>query len=328
VGAGSLVITEIRLAGSNPDDFNLTRADCQGRRLDQSQSCIVELIFKPTGGGTRTASLIAADDTGAAPLDVPLSGVGLVPDRPDLVITDLRVITGPTRINQVAPGIALPLTVVIQNQGKAEADTFTSLVCEGQDDSCANALFRLSFNTTTPLLPGQTVTFSGVGQLPPELAGQRIFVNAKADSCLGFEGDSEVCRVVESNEANNGFVLPVQLPKPDTPPEVVITGPDADLTLDATDFDREQDVGFVTVTMRGQATDAEDGSLPDAALVWTTDQSELQDAELGTGVEIKTQLYTPLCNTTTHTITLTATDLDGNERTATRNITVKSFCVE
>jgi hypothetical protein len=47
---------------------------------------------------------------------------------------------------------------------------------------------------------------------------------------------------------------------------------------------------------------------------------------LGQGSVIKAQLYTPECDTTTHIITLTATDRDGNQGTATRAITVTSFC--
>jgi hypothetical protein len=66
--------------------------------------------------------------------------------------------------------------------------------------------------------------------------------------------------------------------------------------------------------LTGDGYDADDGALPDERLVWTSDR----DGTLGTG---QTLVTTPL-SAGRHTITLTATDRDGNTATATIVLTV------
>ena len=74
------------------------------------------------------------------------------------------------------------------------------------------------------------------------------------------------------------------------------------------------------------ATDPEDGELTGSALVWTTDQTAIQDAALGTGKTVKVRLYSDTCTGTRHEITLTATDSSGNVRTALRRIFIWTLC--
>jgi len=63
-------------------------------------------------------------------------------------------------------------------------------------------------------------------------------------------------------------------------------------------------------------------------LVWRTNQTELQDSVLGYGNEIQARLVTNSCSGTTHEITLTATDSNLNEVTATVTVIVYPYCVE
>jgi hypothetical protein len=82
----------------------------------------------------------------------------------------------------------------------------------------------------------------------------------------------------------------------------------------------------MTVTLTGEGTDPEDGSLTGASLVWSSDI----DGVLGTGASLDVVLSGPPspCNPEyiVHTITLTVTDSSGRTATHQIRIHVGSFC--
>lgn len=86
-------------------------------------------------------------------------------------------------------------------------------------------------------------------------------------------------------------------------PSVTIFGPDPGLAQPASD----------PVFLDGTAVDPEDGTLPDSSLQWS---SSLQGT-LGTGAQLTTSLQPG-----SHTITLTATDSNGNTATASTNVLI------
>jgi hypothetical protein len=82
------------------------------------------------------------------------------------------------------------------------------------------------------------------------------------------------------------------------------------------DFDRGSGYWYVDVRPRATAEDAEDGRLTGSAIEWVTDRTDLQPALLGTG-EQPTLRLRGMCTGDRHTITVRATDSDGNVRTRT-----------
>jgi hypothetical protein len=80
------------------------------------------------------------------------------------------------------------------------------------------------------------------------------------------------------------------------------------------------------ITLRGSATDPEDGTLTGSSLVWFSDR----DGQLGTGQQINVVLSGPAtpCNPeiVTHTITLRATDSNGHVVSVTLRISVGQVC--
>jgi hypothetical protein len=52
-------VGRINLGGAHPDDFRITTQSCTGRALNPDASCTVEIEFRPTGSGYRSALLIA-----------------------------------------------------------------------------------------------------------------------------------------------------------------------------------------------------------------------------------------------------------------------------
>jgi hypothetical protein len=74
VGTTTLTITGISLTGTNAGDFLQTHS-C-GSSLASGASCTINVQFKPTAKGTRSAVLGVSDNAAGSPQQVTLSGTG------------------------------------------------------------------------------------------------------------------------------------------------------------------------------------------------------------------------------------------------------------
>lgn len=112
---------------------------------------------------------------------------------------------------------------------------------------------------------------------------------------------------------------------PDLPPNVVnITSPAQGASYYA---DQEDARGwYYQLTLRGNASDPEDGTLTGTRLAWTTSIEGGPPESLGTGTSRSARLYAPECFSNTHVITLTATDSAGNHTSTSVTIDVNQFC--
>jgi len=75
-GTATLTITSISVTGADPTDFSETNT-C-GSGLAAGASCTINVTFKPTVKGTRTASVSVADNAPGTPQTVSLTGTGTV----------------------------------------------------------------------------------------------------------------------------------------------------------------------------------------------------------------------------------------------------------
>lgn len=138
----------------------------------------------------------------------------------------------------------------------------------------------------------------------------RVTVRATDDGGLYAEAAVDIAVVACSNE----------------PPVVTITEPPTDTEYILEGVDPVTGLWYADIPLAGTATDPEDGPLSGASLVWRTNRSELQDAVLGTGTSLTARLYAATCFGAWHDITLTATDSDGNARSAVRRIFIWTLC--
>lgn len=264
----------------------------------------------PTGTfmATSTNTPTATDTPSPTATDTPTA---TSPPPADLMVVVLQV-TGPAVILPGQQALAIPIYVLIQNQGEADAEIFklsahfaglsgkfvAPFTAPGQVD-------KWYPYSTAPLAAGREVTFTGTVSLPVTLQGQTIALSVLVDSCSGDEFMPAYCRVAESNENNNeSRPWTVQLPS-NNPPSVAITVPNADTSY----LYGEQ------VLLSGSATDPEDGVLSGASLAWSND-----GIPLGTGAEVDVTAYLNDACGASYTFALTATDRDGNTATATRKI--------
>jgi hypothetical protein len=77
VGNASLSLSSIEVTGSNAADFTLTN-HCSSS-LAPSDECTLTVAFKPTSAGTRSASIVFADNAAGSPQTVNLAGTGIAP---------------------------------------------------------------------------------------------------------------------------------------------------------------------------------------------------------------------------------------------------------
>lgn len=98
-------------------------------------------------------------------------------------------------------------------------------------------------------------------------------------------------------------------PKPDRPPVVTIISARVNSTYT---YDQKLGLWYSYTTLEGNATDPEDGVLPDSSLIWSTDRTDIhQNPYLGAGSLVEAILYSNSCTGVWYTISLIATDSDG-----------------
>jgi subtilase family protein len=133
---------------------------------------------------------------------------------------------------------------------------------------------------------------------------------------------------------------PPPLPIPDPrAPTVAIVYPTADVGLDnpAYGYDGYLPVArlwYKDVALQGIAVDAQKTALAGAAMVWTTDRTDIPGQQQilgtgtrpGTGTPPKVRLYSNVCTGVTHRVTLTATDRDEHAASAVRTIRIWQVC--
>ena len=74
-GSAALNISSIQLGGANAADFSMT-SNCQNV-LAAKASCSISLVFTPSGGGARSASVIIADNLANSPQTITVGGTGV-----------------------------------------------------------------------------------------------------------------------------------------------------------------------------------------------------------------------------------------------------------
>jgi hypothetical protein len=73
-GASTVTLSGLAITGTDPKDFTQTN-NC-GKSLASGARCSIEVTFKPTATGKRTAAVSVSDNGGGSPQTVALSGTG------------------------------------------------------------------------------------------------------------------------------------------------------------------------------------------------------------------------------------------------------------
>jgi hypothetical protein len=124
-GAATLNVSNVALTGANAGDFVIGTSTCSAAALAPAQKCTVQVRFKPTARGARTAALTFTDNAAGSPHSVALNGTGLASEvtfsPTSVAFGDQR--TGTTSAEQ---------QVTITNTGNSDL-TINSLIRSGTD---------------------------------------------------------------------------------------------------------------------------------------------------------------------------------------------------
>ncbi len=145
-------------------------------------------------------------------------------------------------------------------------------------------------------------------------------------------GGSALIAIVLVDRSDGSTVMSPLLPITivgNAPPTVSIIEPAKDVLgparLSYTGFD--QGKWYTEVKVAATASDPEDGTLTGASATWTTDRTELQRMDVGSGDSLLVRLYAWSCEGgAIHTITVTVRDSQGTVATATRVIEIGQLC--
>jgi FG-GAP-like repeat/Abnormal spindle-like microcephaly-assoc'd, ASPM-SPD-2-Hydin/Divergent InlB B-repeat domain len=174
----SLPITGISITGTNAGDFSQTHT-CTSS-LAAGASCIINVIFKPTASGTRTAALSVTDNAAGSPQKVPLSGIGTTAK---LSPTSLNFGTVAIAVSSAAKTVTLTNVAATSLTIMGIAITGTNAGDFSQTHTCLNSLaagasctISIKFKPTASGTRGaalsvtdnaagspQTVSLSGIG---------------------------------------------------------------------------------------------------------------------------------------------------------------------
>ena len=168
-GTAALTITGISITGANANNFTQTN-NCSAS-VNAGASCTINVIFRPTANGSRTASLRVADNATGSPHLVPLSGTGTSP----AVSLSPNSLAFPIQMrNTTSP----PRTVTLSNTGTA-ALTITSITITGTSASS----FAQTNNCPSSLNASATCTISVTFR--PTATGSRTASLRVADNATG-----------------------------------------------------------------------------------------------------------------------------------------------
>ncbi|MBV6499235.1 MAG: hypothetical protein CJBNEKGG_01686 [Prosthecobacter sp.] len=155
-GSAELTGLSLSLAGPHAADFSFTQIPDS---LLEGEEAAIELTFRPSAGGDRTATLrITSNDSDENPFDIDLTGLGVA--VPEIVIESPQGIgLDPTYavldFGQVNVGASRQKTVFIRNIGAAPL-TGLSVLPVGT----ASSTFSLSSLASTTLAPGAVTSFT------------------------------------------------------------------------------------------------------------------------------------------------------------------------
>ena len=149
-GNGAMMLNSIAIGGTHTTDFSLNNG-C-GSSLVAGASCSVNIAFKPTLAGSRSASVNISSNAGEGTDSVPLTGSGISPSggAPILSIPTIRLDFETTSAGQVSA----ILEIVLQNTGTADLILGDINVKAGAESPFA--IVGKTCAAAVPLAPGKT----------------------------------------------------------------------------------------------------------------------------------------------------------------------------
>jgi protein gp37 len=170
-GAVALAIASITLTGANSGDFTLTPANTCGSSVAAGANCIINVTFRPTAVGIRTAVVTLTDNAASAKQTINLTGTGIAP----------AVGFNPSSLTFSAQTVATAApvqTITLTNNGSATLSV-TSIAVSGAN----SADFTQTNTCGTSVAAAATCTISV--KFTPSATGSRTASIIVTDNAAG-----------------------------------------------------------------------------------------------------------------------------------------------
>lgn len=150
-GSAPFTVNGVSIGGANAGDFSKSSDPCTGQTLWPGMSCLVDVTFRPSATGTRSASLSVANTAAGSPHTIQMSGSGFTDAAPP--VTSFRTQNG--AISLGFPGQLFgesadditgvsSVTVTWTSSNWTQSSTVT---CDGNPLTCSWGAFN-------PIIPG------------------------------------------------------------------------------------------------------------------------------------------------------------------------------
>ncbi len=182
-GSVQLTLSDATATG----DFSVATFGCTPPFFVMSDipSCGVDVVFNPTGLGTRTGSLTITSNALTNPTVIPLSGTGVPPPQPGLAFSAMSLNLGDTPVN----GNSAPQTVTLTSNGSgpvnfARIDTTGDFI---EANTCGISLAIGAQCTISVILhPNAAGARTGTVVLTDDVAGSPQTINLTGNGIAGF----------------------------------------------------------------------------------------------------------------------------------------------
>ena len=167
-GSGTLTVSGVAITGTNNTDFSQTNT-CGS--VAPSLTCTINVTFRPTATGARSANISVTDNAAGSPQTVPLTGTG----------TAAAVSLAPTSLafgNQTTGTPSAGQSVTLTNTGSATL-TISSISVTGTNSGD----FGQTNNCASSVLVGGSCTITA--KFTPSAGGSRSASISIADSAVG-----------------------------------------------------------------------------------------------------------------------------------------------
>jgi hypothetical protein len=167
-GNATLTITSIAVTGTNKGDFIQTHT-CQSS-LAAGANCTINVIFKPTAVGTRSATLSVTDNATGSPQTVSLTGTGtgpgasLSPSKLTFTVQLVNTTSPAQHVTLTNTGTGTLTITSITFTGTDGADYAETNTCGSSVGAGANCTINVTF---TPLAAGTRIAYLSVADNAP-----------------------------------------------------------------------------------------------------------------------------------------------------------------
>ena len=145
----ALSVTSITITGTNSGDF--AQANTCGAAVAAGANCTISVTFRPTGTGSRTASVNITDNGPGSPQAITLSGTGTAAPAPAVTLNPAALAFGSQTVNSTSTAQSVTLT----NSGNA-ALSITGITITGTNSGD----FTQATTCVSPVAAGANCTIS------------------------------------------------------------------------------------------------------------------------------------------------------------------------